>query len=93
MGANNKVLQTLILAKRPYKHRLKGAAPVLYVSWNVNHVNSDLAGSLDVADFFFLTLVVLWLGLTLTFSIWARGDVKMHSYLCLEEGAEPHPQL
>ena len=62
---------------RPYERRLRGAAPILCVTLERNKTTYRAAWlrSLDVADFF-LTLVVLWLGVTLTFSIWIHGDGK-----------------
>ena len=45
------------------------------LSWYVNHVTSGLA-TVSRRSPFFLTLVVLWLGVTFTFSIWAHGDGK-----------------
>ena len=87
---NREVLQHVILAKKPYERRLRGATPILYVILLRKPRNErPRIQSLDVAHFF-LTLVVLWLGVTLTFSIWARGW-EAHTFLCLEEGAKPHP--
>ena len=60
------------------------------LSWYVNHVTSGLA-TVSRRGRFFLTLVILWLGVTHTFSIWAHGDGKRTLFFCLEEGAKPHP--
>ena len=41
--AIREVLQHVILAKKAYERRLRGAAPVLYVILVHNHINSGLA--------------------------------------------------
>ena len=72
---NSEVLQHVILAKKPYERRLRGAARFSTLSWYVNHVNPGLA-RVSRRSRFFSHLVILWLSVTLTFSIWAHGDGK-----------------
>ena len=87
---NREVLQHVILAKKPYERRLRGAATVLYVILVRKPRKLGLRYGLSTEpNFSHLGHFVVRRDSHL-FDLGTRGW-KAHTFLCLGEGAKPYP--